>query len=136
MNNIELFEWFRNISKADIFTVYVQLKDKKNIKEYKKSIFYKQTKMSIMTAYKLYCMSSLKHLIDLLNSPLFINISKGNLSYLVVQIEKMIEDFDPSALDNFLNYIEESILNIDLDELQTKLNNAIKELQINNKIFK
>lgn len=136
MNNIELFEWFRNISKADIFTVYVQLKDKKNIKEYKKSVFYKQTKMSIIAAYKLYCMSSLKHVIDLLNSPLFINISKGNLSYLVVQIEKMIEDFDPSALDNFLNYIEESILNIDLDELQTKLNNAIKELQINNKIFK
>ena len=94
MNNQELFNWFRNLSKQNTFDVELALKNKANIKLYKQSLFYKQTKYSIKKAYGLYLTTPLSTMINFVNTDLFIELSKGNYFYAIGLAQDLVESFD------------------------------------------
>lgn len=131
MNNQELFNWFRNLSKQNTFDVELALKNKANIKLYKQSLFYKQTKYSIKKAYGLYLTTPLSTMINFVNTDLFIELSKGNYFYAIGLAQDLVESFDVTKLDRIIDYLTNKLTNIDFNNLSNQLNDAIKELNLN-----
>lgn len=129
MNNQELFDWFRDIAKDNRFDIELALRDKNNIKKYKTSLFYKQTRYNIHKAYALYSMNSIQSIINFANSKLVHELTTGHYEYLLVVLEDMLNDFDVSALDNVVNYITDKLMSIDTEKLKNSLEQAIKEYQ-------
>lgn len=131
MSNKELFQWFRQLSMETIFDATEALKNKENIKKYKSSNFYKSTKLSIKKAYQMYLVNPLFTIINLINSPIINELIQGNYGYILATVEEMIENFDVNKLDNIIDYLTTKLTEIDFEDLNTKLNGAIKELNLN-----
>ena len=130
MDNNELTSLFQEIDKNDnCFDKAIALKNAK--KQYKQSAFYKQTRMSIYKAYKIYQSNSILVLSALLNNPIISSLVRGDTLLLRLEIENLMADFDTSKLDNVFNYIEEKINNLDIDttRVSVELQGLIKEFK-------
>ena len=130
MDNNELTSLFQEIDKNDnCFDKAIALKNAK--KQYKQSAFYKQTRISIYKAYKIYQSNSILVLSALLNNPIISSLVRGDTLLLRLEIENLMADFDTSKLDNVFNYIEEKINNLDIDttRVSVELQGLIKEFK-------
>lgn len=128
MQNNELVTLFREIDKIDnCFDRFIALKNLR--KKYKKSIFYKATKMSVFRAYKIYQANTLSIICALINNPTVNSLARGDTLLFKLAVENFIEDFDTAKLDKIFDYIEEKLDNIDLNttNAQMELQNIIKE---------
>lgn len=127
MNNQELFKQFADISKtSNSLDLFCELK--KIEKQYKKSDFYKQTKLNIINAYKIFAMDGFIRLNNILHNPLILALSKHDMAELSMLLEDFITMFDFNKLDGLFEYIRNKLesLNLDstgaVDELKKELN--------------
>lgn len=130
MNNNELVSLFKEIDTNDnCFDRALALKNA--TKQYKKSDFYKQTKMSIYKAYKIYQLNSTYVVAALLNNPIVTSLARGDTLLLRLEIENLMADFDTTKLDNIFNYIEEKIDNLEIDttKIGVELQGLVKEFK-------
>lgn len=128
MQNNELVTLFREIDRIDnCFDRFIALKNLR--KKYKKSVFYKATKMSVFRAYKIHQANTLSIICALINNPTINSLARGDTLLLKLAIENFIEDFDTAKLDKIFDYIEEKLNGIDLNttNVQAELQNIIKE---------
>ena len=103
MDNRELYLKFIEVASYNPFDAYVQLKAYN--KEYKKSDFYKQTKMPLLKAYKMF--------LTMLPSQLYFKLSElTDTEMLAAKITSLIDSIDENSVDNLLNKIT-NIFNIE-----------------------
>ena len=123
MNNQELFNKFTEISKtSNSLDLYCELK--KMERQYKKSSFYKQTKLSIINAYKVFTMDGLIKINNLLHNSLISALANKDLAELSMMLEDFLSMFDYNKLDGLFIYIKNKLENLNLDS-----NSAIEELK-------
>lgn len=109
MTNKELFYYFSVVRQSDtVFDAYVELKGFK--KEYKKSDFYKQTKMPLFKAYKLY--------LDTFTTQLFNKIADFlDIDKLSIKFSEFLDGVDENSLERFIQTI---LSKFNLDNLDTE----------------
>lgn len=123
MNNQELFSKFTKISKtSNSLDLYCELK--KMERQYKKSSFYKQTRLSIVNAYKIFTMDGLIKINNLLHNSLISALANNDLAELSMLLEDFLSMFDYNKLDGLFIYIKNKLENLNLDS-----NGAIEELK-------
>lgn len=123
MNNQELFSKFTEISKTNnSLDLYCELK--KMERQYKKSSFYKQTKLSIINAYKIFTMDGLIKINNLLHNSLISALANKDLAELSMLLEDFLSMFDYNKLDGLFIYIKNKLENLNLDS-----NSTIEELK-------
>ena len=130
MNNKELLELFIEIEKNNnCFDRFLALKKKS--KEYKKSLFYKQTRVSIFKAYRIYQANVFSGLSAIMNNPVVYDLARGDMLLLRLQLENFLADFDTTKLDTIMDYIEDKINSLNLDNINvtTKLEQVMKEFK-------
>lgn len=130
MNNTELFELFRSISKeSNCFDREIALKKLK--KQYKKSYFYKQTKYSLHKAYIIYCLGAFSNITTLLNSELVTQICHGDMQYLQAKFEEFLDGVDVSKIEDIINKFSSQVESLVLNNggLQKELEGVIKSFQ-------
>ena len=114
MDNQQLMSLFQEIYKQKNCFDQLELLKKYN-KQYKKSSFYKNTRMSINKAYIMFQANGLLKLIGFLNSPMIQDIFEGDTMLLRIQIQEFLMNFDTSSLDPILDYITDKISNLAMD---------------------
>lgn len=123
MNNQELFSKFTEISKTNnSLDLYCELK--KMERQYKKSNFYKQTKLNIVNAYKIFTMDGFIKINNLLHNSLISALANNDLAELSMLLEDFLSMFDYNKLDGLFIYIKNKLENLNLDS-----NSAIEELK-------
>ena len=121
MNNIDLMNMFEEILQvSNGFDRVIELKNRE--KEYKKSTFYKKTRMSIDKAYAIFLRESainmVKRIRDLMNP-----------EYLGIYLTETLEGISPESVQNLLDSFM-SMLNIeDLIKNAQQLGEQIKTLK-------
>lgn len=128
MENKELLSLFTEIDKLDNgFDRHLALRDKR--KEYKKSDFYKRTKMSIFRAYRIYQADGLSNLLAFINSPVIRTLIKGDTFLLRLNVENFLADFDLDKIDRVIDHILNRFdeLELDTSNITTELQKLIKE---------
>jgi hypothetical protein len=122
MNNSELYLKFIEIASYNPFDAYIKLKEFK--KEYKKSEFYKATRMSWRRAYKLF--------LQMMPSQLLAKLKEfTDVDMLATKLTDLINSVDEDAINGFF----EKLTNIfNLEKLQDEkgdlkiLLNQVKDL--------
>lgn len=130
MNNQQLYERFSLISKqANSLDIACELK--KINKEYKKSSFYKQTRLSIDKAYKIFLADGYVQVIRFLQQPIIQAMIKGDLGELAMQLEEFMSVFDYTKLDGLFVYLADKFenLNIDREKLEQLVRTEIQTLK-------
>ena len=122
MNNIELEAQFKVISQLNnSLDAIVELK--KLNKEYKKSDFYKMTKMSIYDAYKVSLNFKLSRIIIKLHS-------LSNVEDLSIFINELINNIDEDTLNLFFEKISNILSISELEKYNKQLGESIEKLKI------
>lgn len=121
MNNQELFECFKLISQQET-SLDVACELKKFNKKYKQSTFYKQTKMPINEAYKVFLANAFIDLTKMMQQPMIQALVHGKLTDLALLMEDFLTTFDYTKLDGFFVYLLNKFENLNIDrERLTKL---------------
>ena len=123
MNNYELYFKFATISSLNAFDAYIELKQFK--KEYKKSDFYKKTKMPLFRAYKIYCNSLVPELYHKLKDWV---TGEG----IGAKLTEILENIDSDVL---FEKVQQIVGSFNLDNLENEkgeLQEAINKLKILN----
>lgn len=122
MNNIELEAQFKVISQLNnSLDAIVELK--KLNKEYKKSYFYKMTKMSIYDAYKASLNFKLSKIIMRIHS-------FSNVEDLSLFINELINNIDEDTLNIFLEKLSNVLSMSEIEKYSKQLENSIEKLKI------
>lgn len=122
MNNIELEAQFKVISQLNnSLDAIVELK--KLNKEYKKSDFYKMTKMSIYDAYKASLNFKLSKIIMRIHS-------FSNVEDLSLFINELINNIDEDTLNIFLEKLSNVLSMSEIEKYSKQLENSIEKLKI------
>ncbi len=107
MTNTQLLELFKTIAEVDnCFDREIMLKKAK--KQYKKSYFYRETKMNIHRAYAVFTLSGLSKIAAILSSPILSAFAKGDVKAIIEQIEEGIKNFDKASLDGIIAYVNDN----------------------------
>lgn len=129
MNNKELIELFTTIRDKAENCLDLAIELKRARKAYLKSEFYRETRMSIDEAYKLYCMDALHGLIKFISRRSILEALKGNTDLLRDELEIFFDNLDYHALDGMFAYLEEKLSEIDLTSLQGDLSEMMQEFK-------
>ena len=122
MNNIELEAQFKVISQLNnSLDAIVELK--KLNKEYKKSDFYKITKMSIYDAYKASLNFKLSKIIMRIHS-------FSNVEDLSLFINELINNIDEDTLNIFLEKLSNVLSMSEIEKYSKQLGDSIEKLKI------
>lgn len=122
MNNIELEAKFKTISQINnSLDAIIELNKLK--KEYKKSDFYKITKLSIFKAYKMSLEFRLAYIIDKVHSI-------SNMEDLAIRINELIDNIDEDTLNSFAEKLSNIMSISQLEEYNKKLGDSINKLKI------
>ena len=122
MNNIELEAQFKVISQLNnSLDAIVELK--KLNKEYKKSDFYKMTKMSIYDAYKASLNFKLSKIIMRIHS-------FSNVEDLSLFINELINNIDEDTLNIFLEKLSNVLSMSEIEKYSKQLEDSIEKLKI------
>ena len=117
MNNYDLYLKFIEISSLNPFDAYIQLKDLQ--KAYKKSEFYKQTKLSIKKAYSLFLKMMPVQLVAKLHE-------LTDIDRLGIKISDLLNSIDEDAINNvfdkFVNMFDINKLQEEKGDLKILLN--------------
>lgn len=131
MNNTELQQFFKDILDIDnCFDRVIELKRKN--KEYKKSQFYKQTKISIHKAFTLFKLEFFNDIVKIINSPILNTIKTCDLDKLKDIIENFLSDIDPETYSELLDTIISKFMALDIKEAQSlnELKNVIRDFNL------
>ena len=117
MNNYDLYLKFIEISSLNPFDAYIQLKDLQ--KTYKKSEFYKQTKLSIKKAYALF--------LKMIPVQLVVKLHElTDTDRLGIKISDLLNSIDEDAINNvfdkFVNMFDINKLQEEKGDLKVLLN--------------
>lgn len=122
MTNFELELAFQKVfENKDCFDNYLSLLNLK--KEYKKTSFYKQTRMPLQKAYNLFVLNKFYKIINFL-------ASLDNTEYIGNLITEYINNIDQDTLNSFLDRILNNFDPSNLKDIQAKLQTAITDLKI------
>lgn len=120
MNNIELYDKFYKISLLNVFDAVIELKKFK--KEYKKSDFYKATKISLLKAYDIFNKSILNELSSLIRE-------LSDSSRLSSKLTEVLNDIDSETIQDLFDKII-NVFNIDeLNEHKGELTGLLNQLK-------
>lgn len=120
MNNIELYDKFYKISLLNVFDAVIELKKFK--KEYKKSDFYKATKISLLKAYDIFNKSVLNELSSLIRE-------LSDSSRLSSKLTEVLNDIDSETIQDLFDKII-NVFNIDeLNEHKGELTGLLNQLK-------
>ena len=124
MNNKELFERFSQITQNNPFDTAMELKNLR--KEYRKSDFYKATRMPLHKAYKMYVETSMVRIFSEICSFL-------NLDTLKQKANNFLLGIDVGSIEHFFDVIKEKF---NLESLQNEtgeLKDLIESLKFLNR---
>lgn len=130
MTNNELYQKFKEISQLET-SLDIACELKNFNKAYKKSDFYKQTKMPIQEAYKIYLSDTWVQFSRIIHQPVFKALAHGNLAELAVQLEEFLSTFDYTKLDGLFIYLSDkfSSLNIDREQLEAVVHTELQSFK-------
>lgn len=124
MNNTELMSFFQELeSESNCFNLIENLK--KANKQYKKSSFFKHTKMPIGKAYNLFQTQGILKLCRFINSPLVQTMLQGDTFLLRTQLQEFLLGFDTTCLEPIFVALEDRLNNM----VVTDNLNMVEELQ-------
>lgn len=122
MTNYELYLHFVEIMSHNVFDAYIKLKQFK--KEYKKSIFYKTTKMPLFAAYNMFKQNFMTDLMTKIRD-------LTDTETLAMKLTDVINSIDEDSINNLINKLSNVF---DMEKLQDEkgdlkiLLNQIKDL--------
>lgn len=120
MNNTELYDKFYRISLLNVFDAVIELKKFK--KEYKKSDFYKATKISLLKAYDIFNKSILNELSSLIRE-------LSDSSRLSSKLTEVLNDIDSETIQDLFDKII-NVFNInELNEHKGELTGLLNQLK-------